>query len=103
VSILGRAVAGKLMHCSIPFNLWRASHWINHPFKKGSRPMEHDYSYYFTHNVSISTSGNFNTRGLKYCIEEIGLERCMYAIGRFLVYVIVLSITDVCRYTVRDG
>jgi 2,3-dihydroxybenzoate decarboxylase len=45
--------------------------------------MKHDYTYYWTHNVSISTSGNYNTRGLKFCIDEIGLDRCMYAIGRF--------------------
>ncbi|KAF2878232.1 amidohydrolase-like protein 2 [Massariosphaeria phaeospora] len=72
-------VAGHLGE-GIPFNLWRASHWINHPFKRGSRPMKNDYSYYFTHNVSITTSGNYNTRGLKFCIEEIGLDRCLYAI-----------------------
>ncbi|KAH7073621.1 amidohydrolase-like protein 2 [Paraphoma chrysanthemicola] len=72
-------VAGHLGE-GIPFNLWRASHWINHPFKRGSRPMKHDYSYYWTRNVSITTSGNYNTRGLKFCIEELGLDRCMYAI-----------------------
>jgi 2,3-dihydroxybenzoate decarboxylase len=66
---------------SVPFNLWRASHWINHPFKRNSRPMKYDYSYYWTHNVSITTSGNYNTRGLKFCIEELGLDRCLYAIG----------------------
>ncbi|KAF2280515.1 amidohydrolase-like protein 2 [Westerdykella ornata] len=72
-------VAGHLGE-GIPFNLWRASHWINHPFKRGSRPMKHDYTYYFKHNVSITTSGNYNTRGLKFCIAEIGLDRCLYAI-----------------------
>ncbi|CAI6328990.1 unnamed protein product [Periconia digitata] len=72
-------VAGHLGE-GIPFNLWRATHWINHPFKRGHRPMKHDYSYYWTHNVSITTSGNFNTRGLKYCIEELGIDRCLYAI-----------------------
>ncbi|KAH7117717.1 amidohydrolase-like protein 2 [Dendryphion nanum] len=72
-------VAGHLGE-GIPFNLWRASHWINHPFKRGSRPMKYDYSHYFARNVSITTSGNYNTRGLKFCIEEIGLERCLYAI-----------------------
>ncbi|KAF2262881.1 amidohydrolase-like protein 2 [Lojkania enalia] len=72
-------VAGHLGE-NIPFNLWRADHWINHPFKRGSRPMKHDYGYYWKHNVSITTSGNFNTRGLKYCIEELGLDRCLYAI-----------------------
>ncbi|KAF2463594.1 amidohydrolase-like protein 2 [Lindgomyces ingoldianus] len=72
-------IAGHLGE-GIPFNLWRASHWINHPFKRGTRPMKQDYSYYFKNNVSITTSGNYNTRGLKYCIEEIGLDRCLYAI-----------------------
>ncbi|KAH5336451.1 hypothetical protein HBI23_048380 [Parastagonospora nodorum] len=72
-------VAGHLGE-GIPFNLWRASHWINKPFKRGARPMKHDYTYYWTHNVSITTSGDYNTRGLKFCIEEIGLERCLYAI-----------------------
>lgn len=43
--------------------------------------MKHDYTFYWTHNVSITTSGDYNTRGLKFCIEELGLERCLYAIG----------------------
>ncbi len=49
--------------------------------KKATRPSKEDYRYYFTHNVSITTSGNFNTRGLKFCIEEIGVDRCLYSIG----------------------
>jgi hypothetical protein len=65
--------------------------------------MKHDYSYYWTHNVSISTSGNYNTRGLKYCIEEIGLDRCMYAIGTLLHTPLHESTTNICRHAVRDG
>ena len=61
--------------------------------------MEHDYSYYWTHNVSISTSGNYNTRGLKYCIEEIGLNRCLYAIGACPQTCRVEVIADGRRYT----
>jgi 2,3-dihydroxybenzoate decarboxylase len=38
--------------------------------------------YYFKHNVYITTSGNFSTRGLKFCIQELGVERCLYAIGK---------------------
>ncbi|KAH8671898.1 hypothetical protein BGZ60DRAFT_527340 [Tricladium varicosporioides] len=64
----------------IPFNLWRACHWINHPFKKGSRPCKQDYKYYFTHNVFITTSGFFSTEGLKFCVNELGIDRCLYAI-----------------------
>lgn len=69
------------MRARVPFNLWRASHWINHRFKRGARPMERDYSHYWTHNVHVTTSGNYNTRGLKFCIEELGVDRCLYAIG----------------------
>jgi 2,3-dihydroxybenzoate decarboxylase len=70
------------MFDSIPFNLWRACHWYNHPNKKGSRPSKEDYKYYFTHNVHITTSGNFSTSGLKFCIQELGVERCLFAIGK---------------------
>ncbi|OCL10793.1 amidohydrolase-like protein 2 [Glonium stellatum] len=72
-------IAGHLGE-NIPLNLWRACHWYNHPLKKVSRPSKHDYKYYFTHNVFITTSGNFNTSCLKFCINEIGLDRCLYAI-----------------------
>jgi len=68
----------------IPFNLWRASHWINHPFKRDTRPCKEDYKYYFTHNVFITTSGFFSTQGLKFCINEIGVDRCLYSIGKGL-------------------
>jgi len=64
--------------------------------------MKHDYSYYWTHNVSISTSGNYNTRGLKYCIEEIGLDRCMYAIGMPTYTGLHRAVTDDRRHAVRD-
>jgi 2,3-dihydroxybenzoate decarboxylase len=50
--------------------------------KRATRPSKEDYRYYFTHNISITTSGNFNTRGLKFCIEEIGIDRCLYSIGK---------------------
>ncbi|KAL8380743.1 hypothetical protein RB595_005158 [Gaeumannomyces hyphopodioides] len=72
-------VAGHLGE-GIPFNLWRASHWYNQPVKKATRPSKHDYEYYFKHNVSITTSGFYSTTGLKFCITEIGVSRCMYAI-----------------------
>ncbi len=68
---------------SIPFNLWRADHWYNKPVKKATRPSKHDYQYYFTHNISITTSGDFSTQGLKFCINEIGVERCLFSIGKY--------------------
>ena len=76
----------------IPFNLWRADNWYNKPVKKATRPSKEDYSYYFTHNISITTSGNFNTPALKFCIDQIGPERCLYSIGKcFLRSVSILD------------
>lgn len=43
--------------------------------------MKHDYTYYWKQNVSIITYGNYNTRGIKSCVEKIGLDRCLSAIG----------------------
>lgn len=64
----------------IPFNLWRANHWYNKPVKRASRPSKHDYGYYFRKNISITTSGFFSTPGLKFCIDQIGVERCLFSI-----------------------
>ena len=65
--------------------------------------MEEDYSYYWKRNVSITTSGNYNTRGLKYCIDEIGLDRCLYAIGKSLLLGCNIGDPDrMTRYTIRD-
>lgn len=72
-----------LISYRIPFNLWRASHWYNKPVKRATRPSKEDYAYYFKHNISITTSGDFNTQGLKFCIDEIGVDRCMFSIGKF--------------------
>jgi 2,3-dihydroxybenzoate decarboxylase len=81
---------GKEICCSqcdsIPFNLVRADHWFNKPVKKATRPSKEDYSYYFTHNISITTSGNFNTAALKFCIDQIGAERCLYSIGKAILF-----------------
>lgn len=68
----------------IPFNLWRADHWYNKPVKKATRPSKHDYSYYLKHNISITTSGNFSTDVMKFCVEKLGVDRCMFSIGKYL-------------------
>jgi 2,3-dihydroxybenzoate decarboxylase len=67
--------------------------------------MKHDYTYYWTHNVSITTSGDYSTRGLKFCIEELGLDRCMYAIGKLISLVagVLLIILDTPYDTVEEA
>ncbi|KAJ4288769.1 hypothetical protein N0V88_007305 [Collariella sp. IMI 366227] len=78
--ILGAAMQFDLSMHLIPFNLWRADHWYNKLVKRDTRPSKEDYSYYFTTNISITTSGNFNTQALKYCVDYIGPERCLFSI-----------------------
>lgn len=65
----------------IPFNLWRADNWHNKPATARLRRSRHDYSYYFTTNISITTSGNFNTAALRFCTEQVGVDRCLFSIG----------------------
>jgi predicted TIM-barrel fold metal-dependent hydrolase len=36
--------------------------------------------YYFTHNIHITTSGNFSTPTLIHAMTEIGADRIMYSI-----------------------
>jgi len=68
--------------------------------------MKQDYSYYFKHNVSVTTSGNYNTRGLKFCIDEIGLDHCLYAIGTYSPALCAdrwLTVVDTPYETVEEG
>jgi 2,3-dihydroxybenzoate decarboxylase len=67
--------------------------------------MKHDYTYYWTHNVSITTSGDYNTRGLKFCIEELGLDRRLYAIGKWPspMFGILLTASDTPYDTVEEA
>ncbi|KAB5513409.1 hypothetical protein GE09DRAFT_980796 [Coniochaeta sp. 2T2.1] len=74
-----QVVAGHLGE-GIPFNLWRANHWSNVPPRKAVRVAKEDFGYYFKHNLSITTSGNFSTPGLNLCLNEIGVDRCLYSI-----------------------
>ncbi|KAL2158777.1 hypothetical protein VTH06DRAFT_3968 [Thermothelomyces fergusii] len=64
----------------IPFNLWRADYWYNKIENKEARQSKQDFGYYFRHNISITTSGNFNTPALKFCIDQVGADRCLYAV-----------------------
>lgn len=73
---------------SIPFNLWRADHWYNKPIKRATRPSKEDYTHYFKKNIHLTTSGNFSTRALKFCINEVGVDRCMFSIGECPLHVL---------------
>jgi 2,3-dihydroxybenzoate decarboxylase len=73
--------------------------------KKVNRPSKEDYKYYFTHNVNVTTSGNFSTKGLKFCIEEMGPDRCLYSIGMIHrnLFNPKLTFLDTPYDTIKDG
>jgi hypothetical protein len=57
--------------------------------------MKHDDTYYSTHNAPITTSGDCNTRSFRIFIENLRLERCLYAIGKSLERALPLLLTAV--------
>lgn len=66
---------------SIPLNLWRASYQYDFMIGTHGRKSKHNYSYYWHRNIFITTSGQFNTEGLKYVVKEMGVDRCLFSIG----------------------
>ncbi|KAJ9148675.1 Amidohydrolase-like protein 2 [Pleurostoma richardsiae] len=64
----------------IPFNLWRASYWYDSMRGTPVYRSQHSYSYYWRKNFYVTTSGTFNTAGLKFSIQELGVDRCLYSI-----------------------
>jgi 2,3-dihydroxybenzoate decarboxylase len=66
----------------IPFDMWRINHW----FEDVKKPLglaatcKRTIRDYFRDNIWITTSGNFSTSTLKYCIEELGgANRIMFS------------------------
>jgi 2,3-dihydroxybenzoate decarboxylase len=73
-----------------------------------TRPSQQDYKYYFQNNVFITTSGNFSTPGLKFCVDELGPERCLFSIGMALLCFIpawkfINSILDTPYDNIQDA
>jgi 2,3-dihydroxybenzoate decarboxylase len=46
----------------------------------GGYKAQHLLRHYFTHNIHITTSGNFSTPTLIHAMTEIGADRIMYSI-----------------------
>lgn len=64
----------------IPFDLWRINHWFEDIKKPLGLDCKKTIRDYFQQNIWITTSGHFSTPTLKYCIEEIGVERILFSI-----------------------
>lgn len=60
---------------SLPFSLWR----INHTFsRKGNKPLA--FRDIFCEHFYITTSGNFSDPALLCCVQEMGVDRILFAV-----------------------
>lgn len=60
---------------SLPFLLWRIQHTLSRPGQK-----QVDFRRVFAHNFHVTTSGFFSTPALRCVMDEIGVERIMFAV-----------------------
>jgi predicted TIM-barrel fold metal-dependent hydrolase len=61
----------------IPYDLWRLDHRLE---KIPDRPARRTMTEYFRSNVHITTSGNFCTPSLLYCMAAVGVDRLLFAV-----------------------
>ncbi|EXJ55321.1 2,3-dihydroxybenzoate decarboxylase [Cladophialophora yegresii CBS 114405] len=64
----------------IPFDLWLINHWFEDVKKPLGLSCKKTIREYFAQNIWITTSGHFSTPTLRYCIEEIGVDRILFSI-----------------------
>jgi len=78
--IIGHLGEGQIIDIS------RASHWLEDRHKPRFRAqgkeiaMKRTLLEYFKSQIWITTSGHFDTKSLQFCIDTIGLDRCMFSI-----------------------
>jgi 2,3-dihydroxybenzoate decarboxylase len=62
---------------SLPFSLWRIDHSLA---RKGNRAMASSFRDVFCENFWITTSGNFSDPALMCCVQEMGVDRILFAV-----------------------
>lgn len=66
----------------LPFDLWRINHW----FEDRKKPLglaaqcRKTIREYFAQNIWITTSGNFSSTTLNFCLAEVGAERILFSV-----------------------
>ncbi|EJT50353.1 2,3-dihydroxybenzoic acid decarboxylase, putative [Trichosporon asahii var. asahii CBS 2479] len=69
----------------IPGDFWRIDHWFEHC----SRPLAESRGdvfakkrllEYFKTNIWLTTSGNFSTPTLKFCVDHVGADRVLFSV-----------------------
>jgi 2,3-dihydroxybenzoate decarboxylase len=62
-------------------HIWRADQHAKNWGKMMGGKNQKTYDYYFHNNIWVTTSGNFNTKALLFCIDVLGVDRIIYSIG----------------------
>jgi len=62
---------------SLPFSLWRIDHSLS---RKGNRVMASSFRDVFCENFWITTAGNFSDPALMCCVQEMGVDRILFAV-----------------------
>jgi len=68
---------------TFPMQLGRADPHARKMIKRGVLPaeqMKQSFTYYFHHNIYITTSGHFTTRALQYCMDVLPLDHILFSI-----------------------
>jgi predicted TIM-barrel fold metal-dependent hydrolase len=60
---------------TLPFLLWRVNHNLKRP---GNAPIE--FRDVFCNNFYVTTSGNFSDPALMCCVQELGIDRILFAV-----------------------
>jgi 2,3-dihydroxybenzoate decarboxylase len=60
---------------TLPFLLWRIDQALSRP---GAKPMS--FRDVFSSHVYLTTSGNFSNPALLCCVQELGIDRIMFAV-----------------------
>lgn len=69
----------------IPGDFWRINHWFEHCSRplaqsRGEEFAKEPLLHYFRNNIWLTTSGNFSTETLKFCVEHVGAERVLFSV-----------------------
>ena len=64
------------MRETLPFLVWRVDHAIARP----GAAKKISFRDIFCHNFWITTSGNFSNPALMCCVQEMGVDRILFAV-----------------------
>ena len=61
-------------------DMWRINHWFEDTQKPRGMVAKRTIRDYFAENIWITTSGNFSTPLMQYCLHEVGADRILFSV-----------------------